>query len=197
MGSNKNEKRKPKSAVYRSFWASVVYFHLRLISTKNHKGEMTRNPVGAARCAGVRIPPSPPRRRGRHIVRGDFFTKVTSHSFCRGSFPNRNRCAGLAVGRPPCGRCFYDDSGNLNGSGEMDSALAKASPVAKRSCGADAPPRRAGAPFHICIFSVSPGQHRSKVRFAPVFFPQRHLPGRPREGNRVWLYLRKGEALFG
>lgn len=137
------------------------------------------------------------RRRGRHIVRGDFFTKVTSHSFCRGSFPNRNRCAGLAVGRPPCGRCFYDDSGNLNGSGEMDSALAKASPVAKRSCGADAPPRRAGAPFHICIFSVSPGQHRSKVRFAPVFFPQRHLPGRPREGNRVWLYLRKGEALFG
>ena len=45
MGSNKNEKRKPKSAVYRSFWASVVYFHLRLISTKNHKGEMTRNHV--------------------------------------------------------------------------------------------------------------------------------------------------------
>ena len=43
MGSNKNEKRKPKSAVYRSFWASVVYFHLRLISTKSHKGEMTRN----------------------------------------------------------------------------------------------------------------------------------------------------------
>ena len=156
-----------------------------------------RNPVGAARCAGVRIPPSPPRRRGRHIVRGDFFTKVTSHSFCRGSFPDRNRRAGLAVGRPPCGRCFYDDSGNLNGSGEMDSALAKASPVAKRSCGADAPPRRAGAPFHICIFSVSPGQHRSKVRFAPVFFPQRHLPGRPGKGNRVWLYLRKGEALFG
>lgn len=46
MGSNKNEKRKPKSAVYRSFWASVVYFHLRLISTKSHKGEMTRNRVG-------------------------------------------------------------------------------------------------------------------------------------------------------
>ena len=46
MGSNKNEKRKPKSAVFRSFWASVVYFHLRLISTKNHKGEMTRNAVG-------------------------------------------------------------------------------------------------------------------------------------------------------
>ena len=45
MGSNKNEKRKPKSAVYRSFWASVVYFHLRLISTKSHKREMTRNHV--------------------------------------------------------------------------------------------------------------------------------------------------------
>ena len=40
----------------------------------------------------VRIPPAAPRRRGRHIVRGDFFTKVTSHSFCRGSFPNRTRC---------------------------------------------------------------------------------------------------------
>lgn len=48
VGSNKSEKRKPKSAVYRSFWASVVYFHLRLISTKSHKREMTRN-----RLAGV------------------------------------------------------------------------------------------------------------------------------------------------
>ena len=46
VGSNKSEKRKPKSAVYRSFWASVVYFHLRLISTKSHKREMTRNAVG-------------------------------------------------------------------------------------------------------------------------------------------------------
>lgn len=53
MGSNKNEKRKPKSAVYRSFWASVVYFHLRLISTKNHKGEMTRNAfIGSSRYEG-------------------------------------------------------------------------------------------------------------------------------------------------
>ena len=43
VGSNKSEKRKPKSAVYRSFWASVVYFHLRLISTKSHKREMTQN----------------------------------------------------------------------------------------------------------------------------------------------------------
>ena len=41
---------------------------------------------------------APPRRRGRHIVRGDFFTKVTSHSFCRGSFPNRTRFAGLRFG---------------------------------------------------------------------------------------------------
>ena len=38
------------------------------------------------------------RRRGRHIVRGDFFAKVTSHSFCRGSFPTATRFAGLAVG---------------------------------------------------------------------------------------------------
>ena len=32
-----------------------------------------------------------PRRCGRHIVRSDFFAKVTSHSFCRSSFPNRTR----------------------------------------------------------------------------------------------------------
>ena len=50
VGSNKSEKRKPKSAVYRSFWASVVYFHLRLISTKSHKREMTRNPIQFPIC---------------------------------------------------------------------------------------------------------------------------------------------------
>lgn len=52
VGSNKNEKRKPKSAVYRSFWASVVYFHLRLISTKSHKREMTRNRFVLNRARG-------------------------------------------------------------------------------------------------------------------------------------------------
>ena len=46
----------------------------------------------------VRIPPSPPRRCGRHIVRSDFFTKVTSHAFCRSSSPNRTRFAGLRFG---------------------------------------------------------------------------------------------------
>ena len=59
VGSNKSEKRKPKSAVYRSILASVVYFHLRLISTKNHKGEMTRNAV-VRKGTWVRIPPLPP-----------------------------------------------------------------------------------------------------------------------------------------
>ena len=43
VGSNKSEKRKPKSAVYRRILASVVYFHLRIISAKNHKRKMTRN----------------------------------------------------------------------------------------------------------------------------------------------------------
>ena len=52
---------------------------------------LTRNQFAGNRT-WVRIPPAAPRRRGRHIVRGDFFTKVTSHSFCRGSFPNRTRC---------------------------------------------------------------------------------------------------------
>lgn len=66
VGSNKNEKRKPKSAVYRSFWASVVYFHLRLISTKNHKGEMTRNAVGREfPGARVQISSSPPPYRSK------------------------------------------------------------------------------------------------------------------------------------
>ena len=105
MGSNKNEKRKPKSAVYRSFWASVVYFHLRLISTKSHKGEMTRNQFGS-NPTRVRIPPAAPRRRGRHIVRGDFFTKVTSHSFCRGSFPNRTRYRWAPVWVRRCAAVF-------------------------------------------------------------------------------------------
>ena len=59
MGSNKSEKRKPKSAVYRSFWASVVYFHLRLISTKSHKREMTRNQF-VGNHTRVRIPPAAP-----------------------------------------------------------------------------------------------------------------------------------------
>ena len=60
VGSNKSEKRKPKSAVYRSFWASVVYFHLRLISTKSHKREMTRNQLYLT-VPWVRIPNSPPK----------------------------------------------------------------------------------------------------------------------------------------
>lgn len=70
VGSNKSEKRKPKSAVYRSFWASVVYFHLRLISTKSHKGEMTRNPSGCfAGCL--------------HITRGNVnFDVLTGFKAC-------------------------------------------------------------------------------------------------------------------
>ena len=38
------------------------------------------------------------RRRGLHIVRDDFFTKVISHSFCRSSSPDRTRYAGLRLG---------------------------------------------------------------------------------------------------
>ena len=59
VGSNKSEKRKPKSAVYRSILASVVYFHIRLISTRRHKREMTRNQV-VRKGSWVRIPPLPP-----------------------------------------------------------------------------------------------------------------------------------------
>ena len=40
-----------------------------------------------------------------------FFTKVTSHSFCRGSFPNRPRFAGLRFGGPPFGRLLFCPSG--------------------------------------------------------------------------------------
>ena len=52
VGSNKSEKRKPKSAVYRSILASVVYFHIRLISTRRHKREMTRNRFVLNRARG-------------------------------------------------------------------------------------------------------------------------------------------------
>ena len=71
VGSNKREKRKPKSAVYRSFWASVVYFHLRLISTKSHKREMTRNQF-VGNGTWVRIPSSPPHSAKRHVLLGFF-----------------------------------------------------------------------------------------------------------------------------
>ena len=48
------------------------------------------------------------RRRGLHIVRDDFFTKVIARSFRRSSSPNRTRFAGLRFGLPPCGRsCFW------------------------------------------------------------------------------------------
>ena len=72
VGSNKSEKRKPKSAVYRSFWASVVYFHLRLISTKSHKREMTRNAV-SRKASRVRIPNSPPKSPVTKRFSGLFF----------------------------------------------------------------------------------------------------------------------------
>lgn len=77
VGSNKSEKRKPKSAVYRSFWASVVYFHLRLISTKSHKREMTRNQFGS-NPTWVRIPPAAP--ESHSLLRVAFFMP-----FCRKS----------------------------------------------------------------------------------------------------------------
>ena len=81
VGSNKNEKRKPKSAVYRSFWASVVYFHLRLISTKNHKGEMTRNQFGS-NPTRVRIPPSPPEKSRVNPVFTRFFHIYGQNGWC-------------------------------------------------------------------------------------------------------------------
>ena len=82
VGSNKSEKRKPKSAVYRSFWASVVYFHLRLISTKSHKREMTRNQV-VRKGTWVRIPPLPPKSRNNLDIAG-----------CKPTVP---RCCGFFI----------------------------------------------------------------------------------------------------
>ena len=90
VGSNKSEKRKPKSAVYRSFWASVVYFHLRLISTKSHKGEMTRNQV-VLTGSWVRIPPAPPSKNPVTIrVSGFFFfcARSKNHPVLSCSFHN-------------------------------------------------------------------------------------------------------------
>lgn len=72
VGSNKSEKRKPKSAVYRRILASVVYFHLRIISAKNHKRKMTRNQV-VRKGTWVRIPPLPPQIPWASMVSRDFF----------------------------------------------------------------------------------------------------------------------------
>ena len=81
VGSNKSEKRKPKSAVYRSFWASVVYFHLRLISTRRHEWEMTRNQFGS-NPTRVRIPPSPPEKSRVNPVFTRFFHIYGQNGWC-------------------------------------------------------------------------------------------------------------------
>lgn len=56
------------------------------------------------------LPPSPSRRRKRHIAYGDFFAKVTSRSFCCASFsPTESRCAifcGGPVFRLPVGGVY-------------------------------------------------------------------------------------------
>ena len=108
VGSNKSEKRKPKSAVYRRILASVVYFHLRIISAKNHKRKMTRNQFGS-NPTRVRIPPAAPRRSKVRFAPTSFYTcgkKDVIRPLPCSSFPTATRCAGLAVGGPPCGRHF-------------------------------------------------------------------------------------------
>ena len=44
------------------------------------------------------LPPSPSRRRKRHIACGDFFAKVTSRSFCCASFSPQNLAARFFAG---------------------------------------------------------------------------------------------------
>ena len=108
VGSNKSEKRKPKSAVYRRILASVVYFHLRIISAKNHKRKMTRNQFGS-NPTRVRIPPAAPARRKRHIACDELFhfiTKLIARSFCCSPLPNRTRFAGLRFGSAAARRVF-------------------------------------------------------------------------------------------
>ena len=99
MGSNKNEKRKPKSAVYRSFWAFVVYFHLRLISTKSHKREMTRNQFGS-NPTRVRIPPAAPRRSKLCIACSDFFYKSERAHAAAPPFQTGPAALGSGLGPP-------------------------------------------------------------------------------------------------
>lgn len=104
VGSNKSEKRKPKSAVYRSFWASVVYFHLRLISTKSHKREMTRNQVVAQAARGFESHPI------RHIAGAKFallrlFYVQISSIFAFGDFPFAFKTPALRQSKP-CLHCL-------------------------------------------------------------------------------------------
>ena len=70
---------------------------------------MIRNPVGAARRAGVQIPPSPPRRSKVRFAPTSFYArgkKDVIRPLPCSSFPTATRYAELAVGGPPCGRHF-------------------------------------------------------------------------------------------
>ena len=73
-------------------WIAICRGHVAAASSK------TGGNLCFRKAETQRIPSGPPRRCGRHIVRSDFFTKVTSRSFCRSSFPNATRFAGLAFG---------------------------------------------------------------------------------------------------
>ena len=77
--------------------AVVGYFFLRLIGNRT-RGLLARRrgrlaTRGGLRRSAGRFPPSPPRRRGLHIVRDDFFcfaVKVISRSFRRSSFQKQS-----------------------------------------------------------------------------------------------------------
>ena len=85
-----------------SFVNSVTIFDDHILITFNYKEGETRLDFSDIESSDLKSVGGP-HRRGRHIVRGDFFTKVTSHSFCRGSFPNRPRFAGLGLVFRPAG----------------------------------------------------------------------------------------------
>lgn len=123
VGSNKSEKRKPKSAVYRSFWASVVYFHLRLISTKSHKREMTRNQFASNRT-WVRIPSSPPTDPHKPSVYAGFYTYIAvAKKYASSILGSKSRCKLHIL--LPNGISAFLNCQKMRGCQKADSAKAK------------------------------------------------------------------------
>ena len=109
-----------------------------------------------------------PRRRGRHIVRGDFFTKVTSHSFCRGSFPNRTRYRWAPVWVRRCAAVFsgHEKISILTVPSKIKGHLLCRCPFILGSAG-----QRPAPPFRISMLGVGKGAAGQKAGW--VVFLQR------------------------
>ena len=96
-----------------TFHAGQVQIHTDLQPCRSTqvaiRGSPAKGVVGLNR-ARVRIPPSAPRRSKVRFAPTSFYAcgkKDVIRPLPCSSFPTATRCAGLAVGGPPCGRLLY------------------------------------------------------------------------------------------